>query len=306
MEKTKIVAVVGPTASGKSSLAVRLAKRIDGEIISCDSMQIYRGMDIGTAKVTAEEADGVPHHLIDVAEPSDPFSCSDYKDLAEKAVNEIVGRGKTPIFCGGTGLYLDSVLSVSDFSPSVPAGLRAELEKKDAAELWNELKSADPESADAIHPNNVKRVIRALEIYYGTGITKTEWDRRSKESEGRYDPLIIRLEATDREELYSRTDRRVDAMMKAGLVDECRSLALKPEYTAAQAIGYKEIYAYLDGSLTLDEAVELLKKNTRNYAKRQITWFKRYKDALPVGIGEADSPEIFENIVNIVKKHLSY
>jgi len=303
--KPKLIAVVGPTASGKTELSLRLAEALDGEIISCDSMQVYRGMDIGTAKPSYEERRGIPHHLIDVAEPDTPFSCADYKRLAEGAIADILSRGKTPVFCGGTGLYLDAVLKVSAFSPDVPEGLREELMKEDPDLLWEELCSVDPEAAASMHKNNVKRVIRALEIYRGTGKTKTEWDRLSQGEESPYDALVIGLDYQERQTLYDRIDLRVDLMLEQGLAEEAKALALDRASTAGQAIGYKELYLWLDGTLSREEAVDLLKKNTRHYAKRQLTWFRRSPDTRWFFLDGGEREAIFENIVNIAKKHLN-
>ncbi len=303
--KPKLIAVVGPTASGKTELSLRLAEALDGEILSCDSMQIYRGMDIGTAKPSPEERRGIPHHLIDIVSPAESFSCADYKRLAEEAIRDVLSRGKTPIFCGGTGLYLDAVLRVNDFSPSVPAGLREALQQEDPDALWEELLAADPEAASTMHKNNVKRVIRALEIYRGTGKTKTEWDRLSRQSESPYDALLVGLDYQNRETLYHRIDRRVDLMLEQGLIEEAEALALDRASTAGQAIGYKELYRWLDGLMPQEEAVDLLKKNTRHYAKRQLTWFRRNDNILWFYPDTGDRGEIFENIVNIAKKHLN-
>lgn len=281
-EKVKVIAVVGPTASGKTALSVEIAKRYGGEIISCDSMQIYRGMDIGTAKVTAEEMGGVPHHLIDVISPEEEFSCADYATSAKAAVADISARGGLPVFCGGTGLYLDSVLKNNEFSAAgKDEEYRSYLEREcSPEELHRRLAAVDPESAAAIHPNNVKRVIRALEIYHVTGKSKTEWDSLSRLNEPPYDSLIIGLDYRSREKLYSRIDRRVDIMMECGLLGEIRRID-SPAFrasTASQGIGYKELLSYLDGERTLSESVELIKQYSRNYAKRQLTWFGRNKD----------------------------
>ena len=279
-ERIGVIAVVGPTASGKTALAVELAKRLDGEIISCDSMQVYRGMDIGTAKVTAEEASGIPHHLIDVVSPEDSFSCADYSTLARCAIEDIAKRGKIPIFCGGTGLYLDSVLTENEFSEAGrDDACRERLMQVSPDELYEDLKRIDPEAAERTHKNNVKRVARALEIDYTTGVTKTEWDRRSREKESRYDAVIIGLDYKDRDTLYGRINQRVDIMMDAGLLSEVKALDT-PDFrlgTASDGIGYKELLLYLDGNVSLGEAVEEIKKNSRNYAKRQLTWFRRNK-----------------------------
>ena len=280
--KIKILAVVGSTASGKTSLSIALAKALEGEIISCDSMQLYRRMDIGTAKPTKEEMDGVVHHLLDFAEPDQPFSCAEYVVLAQKAVQEIHTRGKLPIFCGGTGLYLDSFLRGGGFEETeTDPKLRQQLLDFAATHgnhaLHERLRAVDPESADAIHENNVKRVVRALEIFETSGITKTEADRRSRLIESPYDACVIGLRYEDREILYDRIDLRVEQMLEAGLLEETRSLMQEGIFernsTAAQAIGYKELLGHLRGEQSLAEATEALKRATRRYAKRQITWF---------------------------------
>ncbi len=281
--KKKIIAVVGPTASGKTALSIALAKRIGGEIISCDSMQIYRGMDIGTAKPTPKEMDGIVHHLIDIADTSEIFSAADYAVLAKEKIDEIYSRGALPIFCGGTGLYLDSVVRAKAFDASEPAPeYRAELfriaeEENGADRLYAMLSEVDPVSAEAIHKNNVKRVIRALEIYHSAGVPKSELDAKSKELEPEYDVLAIGLRFADREKLYERINKRVDVMIESGLLDEVKRLyeagALDGAYTAAQAIGYKEFLAYLRGEMSFEQAAEDLKAATRRYAKRQMTWF---------------------------------
>lgn len=281
--KKKILAIVGPTASGKTSLSIELAKRLDGEIICCDSMQIYRGMDIGTAKPTKEEMDGVPHHLVDIADTSESFSAADYAPLAKAAIEDIYSRGRLPIFCGGTGLYLDCVVKPKAFDASEPdPAYRKELFALAATEggtkkLHEMLRAVDPVSADAIHENNVKRVIRALEIYHSAGVPKSELDAKSKEAEGEYDILAIGLRYSSRETLYERINKRVDIMVESGLLSEVERLyaagALDSSYTAAQAIGYKEFLAYLRGEMSLESAVEELKSATRRYAKRQMTWF---------------------------------
>ena len=282
MEPIRILAVVGPTAVGKSAYAVELAGRIGGEIVSCDSMQVYRGMNIGTAKPTPEEMGGIPHHLIDVAEPDEPFSCADYVELAEAAVKEIAARGKVPVFCGGTGLYLDRFLRGGVAAPTVQdTRLRQELTEYAAkygnAALYERLKTVDPESAAAIHPNNVRRVARALEICLLTGTPKSVWDRRTRETKSPYAAEVIGL-SMEREQLNRRIDARVDRMMREGLIEETERLAARGVFeknrTAAQAIGYKEILPYLKGECTQAEAVEQLKIATHRYAKRQMTWFR--------------------------------
>ncbi|MDD6094396.1 MAG: tRNA (adenosine(37)-N6)-dimethylallyltransferase MiaA [Clostridia bacterium] len=289
MKKERIIAVAGPTASGKTAFAVTLAKKLGGEVISNDSMQIYRGMEIGTAAPTVDEMGGIPHHMIGIAEPLAEFSCADYAASAKNIIKEVISRKKVPIFCGGTGLYLDAVLKVNDFSASVKNdALREELsafaEINGADALHERLRAVDPQSADAIHKNNVRRVIRAIEIFETTGITKTEWDKKSVEKPSEYDATVIVLDFLSRELLYSRIDLRVDAMMDAGLEAEVRSLwengLLSPKKPAFQAIGYKEFIPYFEGKATLSETADAIKLATRRYAKRQITWFKRYDNAI--------------------------
>lgn len=313
--KTKIIAVAGPTASGKTALAIGLAKALGGEVISNDSMQIYRGMEIGTAAPTAEEMSGLPHHMIGCIDPDAEFSCADYAAAARPIIDEISGRSHLPVFCGGTGLYLDAVLSVDNFSESVKdEGLRASLsafaEEYGAEALHERLRQVDPESADAIHPNNVRRVIRAIEIYETTGITKTEWDKRSLYADSPYDARIIVLDFLSRELLYSRIDKRVDLMMEAGLENEVRALfdagMLDEKKPAYQAIGYKEFVPYFNGECSLGDVIAQIKLNTRHYAKRQQTWFKRYKNAVRVNPDTADgkvrnAEDILSEVIDKIK-----
>lgn len=289
--KTKIIAVAGPTASGKTSLAVNLAKELGGEVISNDSMQVYRGMEIGTAAPTKAEMSGIPHHMIGCIDPTEEFSCADYATAARGLIEETTNRKGLPVFCGGTGLYLDAVLSVDNFSESArDEALRAELsvfaEENGAEALHERLRRIDPASADAIHANNVRRVIRAIEIYETTGITKTEWDARSLYTDSPYDAKIIVLDFLSRGLLYERIDRRVDAMFETGLEEEVRSLynagLLQEKKPAYQAIGYKEFVPYFKGECSLKDTVAQIKLNTRHYAKRQQTWFKRYKSAIRI------------------------
>lgn len=309
--KTKVVSVVGPTASGKTALAIALANELNGEIISCDSMQIYRMMNIGTAKPTKEEQEAAVHHLIDIVEPDVSFSCADYAVLAKKKIVEISNKGKLPIFCGGTGLYVDHVLNNTSFSEAgrddeYREYLNKKIEEGGIDSVFEELRIVDPESAESIHPNNIKRVVRALEIYHVTGKTKTWWDKESKRAESPYDSIMICLDFKNRDCLYEKIDRRVDIMLKVGLVDEVKSLiydkGIVLSDTARQGIGYKEIIDYLENKCTLDEAIELIKRGTRNYAKRQLTWFRRYGDVHRIFVDECEK---FDDIVNIAKNIIS-
>lgn len=297
-----VLAVAGPTASGKSSLAMELARTFDGEIVSCDSMQIYRGMDIGTAKDTLQEREEIPHHLIDLVDPDTPFSCAQYADAARAAISDILDRGKLPVLCGGTGLYLESAVYDRTLeSPGESPELREMLGSRSDEENYAELVRVDPISAEAIHPNNRKRVIRALEIYRLSGIPKSQWDLSSRQHSSGFDCRILVLTASDREVLYRRIDQRVDRMMEAGLLNEVKSLNLSPDTTAGQAIGYKELSDYIRGACSLDEAVDRIKRASRNYAKRQITWFKRYPDACVLDICRKDADK---NIVKLLLKSL--
>jgi len=281
--KQRIIAIAGPTAVGKTALSIALAKALDGEIISCDSMQIYRGMDIGTAKPTKSEMAEVPHHMIDVADPSYNYSCADYAKDASRILADILARGKTPIFCGGTGLYLESVLYEGAYSsPEADEALRETLWAKTAEENHAALMKVDPEAAAAIHPNNRKRVIRALEIYLVSGKTKTEWDKENTRGTLKEGAEIYVLTSSDREALYKRIDTRVDLMLEAGLLEEVKGLSLDPATTAGQAIGYKELNGYFAGQATLDEALDKIKQASRNYAKRQLTWWERNSHAVKI------------------------
>lgn len=283
----RVLCIVGPTASGKTALAVAAAKVLNGEVISCDSMQIYKYLSIGTAKPTAEEMDGVPHHCIDFVDPRTPFSCPDYVTAATACAHDILTRGKLPVFCGGTGLYLDSTVRGTQFSDkpedngesTVMADLCAEYERDGIDGIYARLSDVDPASAAAIHKNNTKRVLRALEIYLTTGKTKTAWDAESHLSPPIFDACYIGLDYRDRSVLHDRINRRVTQMLEGGLEEEVRHLYaggyLPDGSTAAQAIGYKEFLAYLRGEMTLDEAAENLRTATRRYAKRQLTWFRR-------------------------------
>lgn len=280
--KPKVIVIVGPTASGKSDCAIELAKRIDGEIVSADSMQIYREMNIGTAKVTTEEMSGVKHYMINIVNPDEDFNVAMYKKMAEEALEEIVSKGKTPIIVGGTGLYINTLVNGIEFSEiDKDEEYRKELENRVSAEgidsIYEELRSVDPEAANIIDKNNVRRVIRALEIYKVTGKTKTELDKESIK-ETKFDFLMYGIK-TDREELYNRINKRIDYMMEQGLVSEVEELNKKYKLskTALQGLGYKEVIEYINKNCNYDEMIEKLKMETRRYAKRQITWFKRDK-----------------------------
>ena len=272
-----IICIAGPTASGKTALAVELARELNGEVVSCDSMQIYKRMDIGTAKPTIEEMQGIPHHMIDVAEPDEDFSVSKYCQMATPIIDDIVARGKTAIIAGGTGLYMDSLIKGNDFADFPSTGYRQTLERRAEEEgvepLLQQLYLVDPESAE--HSlNNPRRIIRALEVYYETGMTITEHNRRTREIPARYDPLWLGLNFTERSELYRRINLRVDIMLEMGLIDEIRDLldsGIPPKCTAMQAIGYKEFVEALNGNCTIEEAADLVRQSSRRYAKRQQT-----------------------------------
>ena len=278
----RILIISGPTAVGKTEISVEVAKRINGEVVNADSMQVYRGMDIGTAKITKEEMCGVPHHLFDIVEPTDSFDVAEYKRRAKACIEEIFQRDHTPILVGGTGFYIQAVLKDIDFDEGDPDPAIRERFQKIANEegpdrLYDMLKSIDPEAAVAIHPNNIKRVIRALEYHEQTGKLISDHNREQSLKPSPYDHLYAVL-TLPREILYDRIDKRVDLMMESGLIDEVRSLidrGVPRNSTAMQALGYKEIIPYLDGEYDLDEAIRILKRDTRHFAKRQLTWFKR-------------------------------
>ncbi len=279
-----IICVAGPTASGKTALAVELAKELNGEVISCDSMQVYKRMDIGTAKPTAEEMQGIPHHMIDVAEPDEDFSVSRYCSMAAPIVDSILARGKTAIIAGGTGLYMDCLIRGNAFAPFPSTGVREKLEAQANREgmesMLNWLHSIDPDAASRLHPSDRKRVIRALEVYLETGETITEHNRRTQAIPPRYTPLWLGLDFAARDELYRRIDRRVARMLEKGLLEEIQSLlagGIPAKATAMQAIGYKEFVAALSGQGTVEEAANQVRQSSRHYAKRQLTWFRRNK-----------------------------
>lgn len=278
----KILVITGPTATGKTAAAVLLAKERNGEVVSADSMQVYRGMDIGTAKAAAEEMQGIPHHMLDVAEPAENYSVARYVKEADACVQDILSRGKLPIVAGGTGLYIDSLILGRDFGeegedPALRKALYEKYERRGGDAMLSELSRIDPERAAKLYPADKKRIVRALEVFYATGKTITAHDEETKKLPPRYDAVRLALGYADRAVLYARIDARVDKMLAAGLIDEVRALlsAGVPENcTAMQAIGYKETTQFLRGTLTKDEAVETIKRESRRYAKRQLTWLR--------------------------------
>ena len=277
-----IICLAGPTASGKTALAVELAKEFDGEVVSCDSMQVYRGMNIGTAKPTKEEMQGIPHHMIDVASPEEDYSVSRYCAQAAPIVEDIVARGKTAIIAGGTGLYMDSLIRGNDFAPFPSTGVRQRLEAQADAEgleaMADWLRSVDPEAAERIHDR--KRLLRALEVYLETGETITEHNRRTQAIPPRFTPVWLGLDFEDRQQLYDRIDLRVTKMLEMGLLEEIRELlasGVPEKATAMQAIGYKEFVDALASRETLEAAADQVRQSSRRYAKRQLTWFRRNK-----------------------------
>lgn len=304
MQKIPVVAIVGATASGKTSLAVETAKRFDGEVISADSMQIYKGMSIATAKPTPEETEGIPHHLIDFLPVTERYSVAAFVRQAGERIADIRSRGRLPIVCGGTGLYIDSLLGSMAYEDEPDnAGIRKELEERrdrlGIEDIFNELMSVDPDYASALHIHNEGRILRALEMYYLTGEKPSVRRARAAAQDPPYAPFYISIEYKNRENLYARIDKRVDRMLEAGLEEEARAYyALDKKSTASQAIGYKELAGYFSGEISLAEAVDNLKRATRRYAKRQLTWFRRneeihriYADELPEGTSAADAAE---------------
>lgn len=300
MNKIPIVVVAGPTASGKTALAVELAKRYGAEVVCADSMQIYRGMDIATAKPTKEEMQGVPHHIVDFLDPNEEFSVADYVELAHSVIKDIYSRGKLAIVCGGTGLYISSLIDNIQFQETcsktdVRAELKALAQENGSGHLLDMLREFDPESAERLHENNLSRIIRAIEIYKTTGVTMSEQIRNSKLEESPYDVCMIVLDYKDRSKLYERIDRRVDLMLSVGLLNEAENvLSNETLKTARQAIGYKELAPYFTGDASLEECIESLKRSTRRYAKRQLTWFRRCENSIWLYPDDAGS---FENLI---------
>ena len=277
-----IICIAGPTASGKTALAVELAKELGGEVVSCDSMQVYKRMDIGTAKPTLEERQGIVHHMLDVAEPDEDFSVSRYCELASPIVDDILARGKTAIIAGGTGLYMDALIRGNNFAPYPSTGRRQELEEKADREgiqvLMDWLREIDPDSATRLHLSDRKRIIRALEVYLETGETITAHNLRTQSIPPKYSPLWLGIDFADRNALYARINLRVELMLRMGLIEEIKGLlssGIPAKCTAMQAIGYKEFVSALEGQGTIAEAVSLVQQASRHYAKRQLTWFRR-------------------------------
>lgn len=283
--KPKIVVIVGPTASGKTKLSIELAKRIDGEVVSCDSMQIYKEMDIGSAKPTIEEMQGIKHHLIDYISPEERYSVARYKQDAKKAIKEILEKGKVPIIVGGTGLYVNSLIYEIEYNKiEFDAEYREKLEekaKKGLEDLYEEAKKIDPKAMEIISPNDKKRIIRVLEIYHATKKTKTELEIESRKNEVQYDYRVFAIDIR-RDILYDRINKRVDKMIEQGLIQEVENLKQKySEFpTAMQGLGYKEVVQYFENELTKEEMIEKIKQETRRYAKRQLTWFRKNKETI--------------------------
>ena len=306
--KPKVIVIVGPTASGKTALSIEFAKRINGEIVSCDSMQIYKDMNIGSAKPTQEEMQGIKHYLIDVARPDERFSVAEYKKQAETAIEEILLKGKTPIVIGGTGLYADSLIYGIEYQTIVfDEEYRKELEKQAETkqglkELYNRAKKIDEKAIQKISQNDKKRIMRILEIYHQTGKTKTEQEIESRKNEVKYDYIVFAINM-DRQILYDRINRRVDIMIENGLIQEVENLLKKyKEFpTAMQGLGYKEVVQYLKKELTKEEMIEKIKQETRRYAKRQLTWFRKNKEIIWL-----DGLESVENNINIILEEINW
>ena len=307
----RVVAIGGPTATGKTALSVALAKQFNGEVISADSMQIYRGLDVGTAKVTPEECCGVPHHLVDILDPETPFSVADFVSAADKCIRSITAAGRLPLVVGGTGLYITSLLNGLGFAPEKgdPA-IRSKLEQRAKEEgkeaLYRELQKIDPDYAETVHPNNLPRVIRALELYQNTGRRMSEQRRQARSEELPYRSLCLCLGYKDRSLLYRRIDERVDRMLEAGILEEARMVYDHRETyrTAAQAIGYKEFFPYFEETQSLDACLDRLKQVSRNYAKRQLTWFRHQQEAVWLYVDEPDAPPLVERARDAIESFL--
>lgn len=304
MEKTKIICVVGATASGKTALSVKLAKAVGGEIISADSMQVYRDMPIATAVATKEEQNGVPHHLVEFLDADQTFSVADFVERGKSLIAEITARGNVPIIVGGTGLFVDSLVKSLTFSDvGSNEKIRQALAEKSNDELFLRLTELDPEAAKDIHPNNRKRVIRALELCL-SGTSKTEQNENSTVIESPYDALYIGIGYKDRQKLYDRINKRVDIMLDSGLEAEARKMLGKQGLTARQAIGHKELQPYIEGKISFDEAVEKLKRETRRYAKRQLTWFRRNENINWLYADELSAEQLASQAVALAQNHL--
>lgn len=306
--KPKVIVIVGPTASGKTSLSIELAKKINGEIVSCDSMQIYKDMDIGSAKPTQEEMQGIKHYLIDVVSPAERFSVAEYKKQAEKAIEEILSKGKVPIVIGGTGLYADSLIygieyQEIEFDEKYRKALEIQAQTDDGLEmLYNQAKRIDEEAIKKISENDKKRIIRVLEIYHQTGKTKTELEAESRKNEVKYDYKVFAINM-DRQVLYDRINRRVDIMIENGLIQEVENLLKKYKQfpTAMQGLGYKEVVQYFNKELTKEEMIDKIKQETRRYAKRQLTWFRKNKETIWLD-GQLGN----ENNINIILEEINW
>ena len=307
-----VLCVVGPTASGKTKMAVALARRFGGEVVSVDSMQIYRGMTIGTAAPTAEEMEGVPHHMIAVADPAEQWSAARFCQAADACIQDILARGRLPVLAGGTGLYLDALIRGDDFAPGSQGGevrlrLQRELREQGPEALLERLRTVDPETAGRLHLRDEKRILRALEIYEQTGEPMSLRDRRGRQRPDRYEALYIGLSFRDREDLRQRIDRRVDDMVRQGLLQEVQDLldsGLPRDATALQAIGYKQFLAVADGAATTDQAVEEVKLRSRQYAKRQLTWLRRNPDIHWIlWDREPDFPAALQNATDFLTAH---
>lgn len=304
MDKTKIICVVGATASGKSALGIEIAKAVGGEIISADSMQVYKNMPVATAVVTPNEAQGIPHHLVEYKEPGETFSVADFVKQAKEKATEIVERGRVPIIVGGTGLFIDSFVKNISFSDvGADDEVRRELANLSNEELYEMLKCSDQNAAYNIHPNNRKRVIRALELCRA-GISKTIQNENSILEESPYQALYIGIGYNDRQQLYDRINLRVDLMLKNGLEQEARDMMNSLGATSRQAIGHKELMPYINGEICLDDAVANLKQATRRYAKRQLTWFRRNDNIHWLYADEMDNDELVQNAVELAKNFL--
>lgn len=307
MQKDKVIVICGPTASGKTALSIELAKKVNGEIISCDSMQIYKDMNIGTAKPTIEEMQGIKHYLLDFVSPNERYSVADFKKDAKNAIKEILSKGKVPIIVGGTGLYLDSLIyeieyQNIEFDENYRKKLEQEVEEKGLEELYDKAKKIDPVAIEKISKNDKKRILRILEIYHATGKNKTEQEIESRKNEVEYDYKVYAI-SWDREELYARINKRVDLMIEQGLIDEVKNILQKYDQfpTAMQGLGYKEVVDYLQSNCTKQEMIEKIKMETRRYAKRQMTWFRKNKQTIWI-----QGNNSIQNNINIILEGINW